>query len=280
MEVHQLAYFVAVAEELNFTRGARRVRVAQSAVSAAVARLEKEFGLDLFVRVGRGVKLTQAGERLLDRARATLASIEATRVDLTALHLGLEGKVTVGVSSDPGAVDLPVAVAAFHQRHRAVRVHLVCSSQPVPQRLAAVVDGTYDLALVPVPAEPLDGVVLELIGQVRIALAVPAQHRLAARPVDYADLTEEVFVDRPVGWGSRDWVDRAFESHGASRSVPIEADDVGYAAALVAAGVGIGFLPADVVGVHPGLASVDWSIRRARGPWAWPDRGTGRSPPW
>lgn len=79
MELRHLEYFLAVAEELNFTRAARRLHVVQSGVSAAVRALEHELGAPLFERTSKQVALTAAGEALLPEARATLAAAQAAR---------------------------------------------------------------------------------------------------------------------------------------------------------------------------------------------------------
>src|SRR6201996_535428 len=97
MELHQLEYFVAVAEELSFTRGARRAHVVQSAVSAAITRLERELDAPLFERTRRKVVLTDAGAVLLPEARATLAAAQGARDAVAAGRGGLRGAGSGGV---------------------------------------------------------------------------------------------------------------------------------------------------------------------------------------
>src|SRR4030081_1171298 len=80
MEMHQLAYLVAVAEEANFTRAARRLHVAQPGVSAQIARLERELGQQLFDRSGRTVRLTEVGAAVLPYARAALGAVAGARL--------------------------------------------------------------------------------------------------------------------------------------------------------------------------------------------------------
>ena len=97
MDVRQLEYFVAVAEELSFTRAAARCHVVQSALSYQIARLERENGVLLFERSSRSVRLAPAGEVLLPRARTVLAEVDLARAELTALAGVLTGRLRLGM---------------------------------------------------------------------------------------------------------------------------------------------------------------------------------------
>src|ERR1700758_4112561 len=97
-ELRHLRYFVAVAEELNFSRAARRLRMAQPPLSAAIRQLEAELGTNLFIRSSREVTLTDAGRVLLDGARRTLAEAERTVVAARRAGAGEIGSLRVGFS--------------------------------------------------------------------------------------------------------------------------------------------------------------------------------------
>src|SRR6266542_3688056 len=121
MDVRQLEYFIAVAEELNFTLAAARCHVVQSALSYQVARLEREHGLPLFERTSRSVRLTAAGERLLPRARAVLDQLDTARAELAELAGVITGRLRLGIIGSTGQA-APVVertLAAFHHRHPA-----------------------------------------------------------------------------------------------------------------------------------------------------------------
>jgi len=113
MELRQLAYFVAVADEGNFTRAAATVHVAQPGVSAQIRHLERELGQDLLDRSGRNVSVTEAGAAVLPYARAALAAVAGARQAVDELTGLLRGHVTIGtltsISSDQ--VDLPGLLA-------------------------------------------------------------------------------------------------------------------------------------------------------------------------
>lgn len=149
MELRQLTYFVAVAEELHFGRAADRLHIVQSAVSMQIQRLERELGAELFDRSPRRVRLTGAGERLLPEARAVLAAAERARAAV-APPSGLR----IGTSTGLGA-HLDRVLAAFARHAPDVPVELY--SLPVAERLARVAGGRLDAAFVRA-VEPVPGV--------------------------------------------------------------------------------------------------------------------------
>ncbi|MER6544765.1 LysR family transcriptional regulator [Streptomyces sp. NPDC001250] len=180
MELRQLSYFVAVAEELHFGRAAERLHIVQSAVSQQIQRLERELGAELFDRSPRRVRLTGAGERLLPEARAVLAAAERARAAVAA-PAGLR----LGTSTGLGA-HLDRVLAAFAERAPQVPVELV--SLPAGERLARVAAGRLDAAFVRA-AEPPAGVRVVPLWSDPLVAALPATHRLAGRDeIDLADL--------------------------------------------------------------------------------------------
>src|SRR5271170_2207931 len=107
MEMRQLEYFVAVADELSFSRGAAQVHVVQSAVSTAVAKLERELGIDLIDRSKLRITLTAAGATFLTEARATLNAARRARESVTEFRGQLSGTVDIGTLHTTGLIDLP-----------------------------------------------------------------------------------------------------------------------------------------------------------------------------
>ena len=113
MELRQLAHFVAVAEELHFTRAAARVHVVQSSLSASIHALEREMGAPLFVRDSRHVMLTQAGRALLPAARRALAAADEGRDAVAGIRGVLRGQLHVGAIQTLAVIDLPALLAGF-----------------------------------------------------------------------------------------------------------------------------------------------------------------------
>lgn len=200
MELRQLEYFVAVAEEGSFTKGARRVHVAQSAVSATIGKLERELGLALFARDAAGVTLTEAGTALLPEARGLLSAEKRARDTVEQVRGGLRGTIRIGTLVSVGArpasagllvVDLPEILGRFHVTHPLVAFRLSTAATGSAGHLAAVAAGELDLALVGTVIRPA-GVRLHHLGSVRYSLVCGRRHRLAdASSVRLEDLADE-----------------------------------------------------------------------------------------
>ncbi len=258
VELRDLKYFLAVAEERSFTRGAQRAGIVQSAASAAVHRLERELGQRLLDRGTRGVELTDAGRLVLDRARTMLGDARAVRDDLDALAGGLRGSVTLGTVLSTGELDLPAILTGFHHLHPGVSVRLRLSAGPENQHLHRLLDGEFDLSLVPQPDQPPAGVTITSVAQMRLVLVCRREDALArARDVRYRDIAPRDYIDFPSPWGNRALVDGLFQSDGITRHVAFEVVDVESAIALIRGGLGIGFLPDHVTDSQPDLVAVD-----------------------
>ncbi|GGV46374.1 LysR family transcriptional regulator [Streptomyces spectabilis] len=174
MELRQLQYFAAVADEGGFSRAAERLGIVQSAVSQQVRRLERELGVRLFRRTTRHVELTGAGERLLPEARAVLAAARRTRQVAADLAAG-GAPLRLGTVQGPGdriqrlLADLAAAAPGLPVRLR--RLGLA-------ERLAAVRSGELDAALVRAAATA-PGLELLPVWSDPLYVALPAAHRLA-----------------------------------------------------------------------------------------------------
>jgi DNA-binding transcriptional LysR family regulator len=188
MELRQLRYFVAVAEELHFGRAAERLLIVQSAVSQQVRRLERELGAELFDRSRRQVLLTDAGQRFLPEARAVLAAEQralATLAAHTAAHGG--GRLRIGTSTGMGE-RLDRVLDALADAEPSPRVEFV--SLPATARLEHVARGELDAAFVRgVEAGPPE-VRLIPVWHDPLLVVLSARHPLAGRPQGLADLAE------------------------------------------------------------------------------------------
>ncbi|HEV7882797.1 MAG TPA: LysR family transcriptional regulator, partial [Solirubrobacteraceae bacterium] len=122
MELRQLRYLVAVAEEQHFTRAAAREHVAQPALSQQIQRLEAELGLMLVQRTTRRVAMTEAGELLVARARRAIAELDAAHAELQSLAGVQAGRLSVGALHTMGPVDLSLLLATFHRSYPGVEL--------------------------------------------------------------------------------------------------------------------------------------------------------------
>ena len=242
MELRQLEYFVAVAEERHFTRAAQRVRVAQSGLSASIRSLEKELGAPLFVRSTRRVDLTDAGRALLAEARHALSTVDAAREAVAAVQGLLRGTLAIGTLQCLGGVDLIGLLVAFRTAHPGVEIQLRQGGSP--ELIDRVRSGDLDVAFVSEPPGGTPGIVFRTLLCQPMILACAADHPLAGRDrVALTELVDETFVDFPPGWVTRDVTDRAL-ADGRRTSGGARGERRDYAAGLGRARDGRGAGPA------------------------------------
>lgn len=225
---------MAVARERSFSKGAQRVHVAQSAVSTAVAKLERELGVALFDRSRVRIALTPAGETFLTEAGATLHAARRAKESVADLRGRLGGTVDLGTLLSSGPIDIPAALGRFHRAHPQVSVRLRQNTAGTAGHLAAVAEGSLDLALVAATGKVPANVALRLLANEPILFLCRRDHPLAQRrEVSIVDLADEVFVRFAEGWGIRRCTDRAFAGQGVHLESPYEVSDYGIAAGLV-----------------------------------------------
>jgi len=241
MELHQLSYFIAVADEGSFTRAAEKLLVSQPGVSAQVRRLERELGEELLDRSDRMVRPTAVGAAVLPYARAALAAVDGARVAVSELTGLLRGRAAVGTVTSPN-VDLAGLLAAFHEQHPMVEIALSVGDT---DRLAGeVLTGHLDAAILSIGAAAPGGLHLQVIVDQPIVAAVGHQHELAGRGVvTLADLAGQPLISLPRGSGLRARLDEACAAEGVSPRVAFEATSPEIVADLAAHGLGVAFLP-------------------------------------
>jgi DNA-binding transcriptional LysR family regulator len=238
VELRQLTYFVAVADECHFTRAAKRLHVAQSGLSASVRALERELGAELFVRNTRQVRLTPAGTALLTEARRTLAASDACSAAVAAVQGLLRGTLAIGSLQCLHVVHLPGVLAGFVADHPGLDVELRQGGSG--ELTSLVAQGKLDVAFVSRPAVHPDEVVVTSLATEPLVLACAPGHPLArADRVEPATLTGERFVDFAPDWGTRDLVDSVV----GPRHVALEVTDVHSLLDLVACGLGVALVP-------------------------------------
>ena len=192
MELRHLRYFVAVAEELNLTRAAARLHVAQPALSRQMKDLEEELETRLFERNRNGVQLTRGGKAFYQRARAILTSAaEAANEARTAAGV-ISGRLVLGFMSGLHLDHLAPVIDEFRRAHPKVEFDFQYSLQA--EQMKAVRAGRIEVAFVYLPAE-LDGLAHEIIWRLPVKVVLPQRHPLARRrSLDLADLRNEEFV--------------------------------------------------------------------------------------
>jgi DNA-binding transcriptional LysR family regulator len=252
MELRQLEYFVAVAEEANFTRAARRIHVAQPAVSAQIARLERELGQPLLDRSHRTARLTAAGEAALPFARQALRAVSDVRTAVDEVSELVRGSVTIGTVTAHN-VDMAALLAAFHSAHPAVEITLGTDDS------AALIDGVQsgrlDLAIASVGSgEVPDGLAVEVTTDEVFEAVVGAGDRWRRRSsVSLKTLTTRPLIALPVGTGIRRRLDEACAAANVPVRVAFEASTPLELADLAERGLGPAIVPQSVARSRPAL---------------------------
>ena len=238
-----LRAFLAVAEAEHVTEAAARLHLSQPTVTRAIGRLEDQFGVRLFDRPGRRVRLNGFGRALAGRADQIVAQLDAASTDITALLDPHAGPVRIGFMRSLGTWLVPDLIQSFKtvEPEAEFQLHQGLSEQVADLLLR----GDVDLILTsPRPRLP-EQAGWELLADERLELAVPPGHRLAARRrIRLAEVAAEPFVALATTSEFRELSDRLCREAGFSPAVAFEADDVATVRALVGAGVGIAILPA------------------------------------
>ncbi|MGR6091460.1 LysR substrate-binding domain-containing protein [Brevibacterium sediminis] len=256
MELQQLRYVLAVAEERNFTRAATKTHVVQSALSHQIKALERELGVRLFARTSRRVELTTAGHAFVAGARATLDAADRTVTEAVAATGQMRGSLSVGAIPTVTRLDLVAVLGRFHRTYPQVSVGLsVGGSVDFIERIRA---GSLDAAVLGLPEAAVPtGVASQVLARERLVAVLGPGHRFARRKrLRLADLTDEVFVDFPADSPGRSQSDRAFAEAGLTRTVAFESMLVDMMLDLIAHDLGIALLAPAVVPEGRGLITV------------------------
>ena len=247
MRYRRLGYFVAVAEELSFTRAAERLHMAQPPLSQQIALLEKGLGVTLFDRTRRTIRLTPAGAALLPEARRLLADLDDTERLVRRVGTGEIGRLTIGFV--PSAMNgcLPDLLRRFRGRYP--DVELVLREMAPDPLLRAVRDGRVDTGILYRPVADPELAQRVLSGE-NLVLALPEGHRAAGSvEISLHDLRDEPFIlpeqhDVP---GIHAAITATFTDAGvAPRTVQRGVWLMQTVLGLVAAGIGLALVPASV----------------------------------
>jgi DNA-binding transcriptional LysR family regulator len=253
LNVSRLHVLREVARRGSFSAAADALSYTQSAISQQIAALEAEAGMALLERRPRGVRLTSAGRTLLDHAEGILARLAAAEAELSAIAGLRGGQLRMASFPTAGATLMPVAIARFRAAHPEVELTLAEGEpEEIAPRLQA---GEFDLALLfefPDTADPLGESLTRSESLTRVALledplylALGRAHPLAARrELRLEDLHGEAWVQTSQASPCARHVVRACHAAGFEPNVSFESDDYQTAQGLVAAGVGVAFIPA------------------------------------
>ncbi|WP_010491996.1 LysR family transcriptional regulator [Paenibacillus elgii] len=247
MELRQLQYALQIAIDKNFSRAAEKLHIAQPSLSQQLSKLEKEIGVLLFQRTTNSVEVTYAGTRFVEKAQKILDMVEQLKQEMEDISQMRKGKLVVGSLPITGAHVLPLVLPVFQERYPEIDIVLVEETTSNLEQLTA--SGQADISLLSLPLID-DSLDYEPVIEEEIVLAVPPQHPLAARlteatnrTVDIAELQEEPFIALKRGQGFRQIAIELCKDAGFTPNIVFESSNIETVQSLVAAGMGIAFIP-------------------------------------
>jgi DNA-binding transcriptional LysR family regulator len=258
MDLRQLRYLVALADENHFTRAAAREHIAQPALSQQIRRLEEELGITLVERTTRHVTITDAGSVLVARGRRILAELDAANAELLALKGMESGRVRVGTMHTMGPIDVSLVLAIFHERHRGIELTVREESS---EELAAMVrHDELDLAFLSVTeqVESHDLGLHQLVLEELVVLLAPGHPLARRRRLGIADLKQEEFISFREGARLRELLFAAAREAGFQPNVKLESNESQRIRRLVSRGMGVAILPrSDAIAPGAEVAVID-----------------------
>ncbi len=242
MEIRQLRAFAAIAETHTFTAAAHRTHVTQAAISMQIRQLEIEIGVPLFVRTPRRVVMTEAGERLLERAHSILREHDAALGELAELAGAERGRLRLGSSSGMVSAELlPPILRELRKRHKHAEVSV--SSGTSMELVKHILAGDIDLAFVSLPVQARN-VETEVLSHDQLVAIASPRHKLAKqRVVSAFALAGEQLILGERGGNTRRLIDEFFAEAGLKPKVAMELSRQAAIKNMVVADMGVGIVP-------------------------------------
>ena len=261
MEFHQLRYVCAIADTGSFSRAAERCQIAQPSLSQQVLKLEKDLGAKLFDRLGRSVRLTEAGRAFLPYARSILSQRETARSSVADKCADVRGSVAVGVIPTIAPYLMPRYTATFTKKYPEAKLRIVEETTPI--LVESLRDLSIDLAILALPLRHKDLELFPLRTEPLFAV-LPRNHPLAAaKSLALKDLRGESFVMLRDGHCFRDLSIAACTHARVTPRIAFESGQFSSLFGMVAAGVGISLVPEMAIDTHAGCRYVRLNDARA-----------------
>jgi LysR family hydrogen peroxide-inducible transcriptional activator len=241
MEVHQLRYVCAIAETGSFSRAAEHCHVAQPSLSQQVLKLEADLGAKLFDRLGRSIRLTEAGRAFLPYARSILDQMEAARANVEDKRTDVRGSVAVGFIPTIAPYLMPACAGAFAKKYPEARLRIVEETTPV--LVEALRTLAIDVAVLALPLRHKEFEMFPLRSE-RVFAVLPEDHpRAAAKSLALKDLRGEPFVMLRDGHCFRGLSVAVCARARVRPRITFESDQFSSLLGMVAAGVGVTLVP-------------------------------------
>ncbi len=261
MEFHQLRYVCAVAETGSFSRAAERCQIAQPSLSQQVLKLEEDLGAKLFDRLGRSIRITEAGRAFLPYARSILEQVEAARASVAEKKADARGSVAVGVIPTIAPYLMPRYAAAFAKKYPDAKLRIVEETTPV--LIEGLRDLSIDLAILALPLRNKDLEFFPIRTEPLFAALPRDDPRAAAESLALKNLRGESFVMLRDGHCFRDLSIATCTHARITPNIAFESDQFSSVLGMVAAGVGISLVPEMAIDRDAGCRYVRLSDTRA-----------------
>ncbi|MGG2081781.1 LysR family transcriptional regulator [Lysinibacillus pakistanensis] len=241
MDLKQLQYFIAVTEQMNFSKAAEKLHISQPSLSNAIKKLEQEIGSPLLKRNTRNLQLTEAGELLYERAKVILKNMEVLKIEMDEVIVHGTSEVTIGVMESIKHW-LPKVIANYKRDYPQMMIHLVdiLGSKRVKKSLKS-----YKTHVI-ITNQRMDDDELEVqsLYEERLVAVLPLNHPLAEKDrLTFADLCNEPFIISTEGFQTRLDILSAFEQANVKMNIQYEIERFETAVSLVRENLGITILP-------------------------------------
>ncbi|MDU0200032.1 MULTISPECIES: LysR family transcriptional regulator [Paenibacillus] len=242
MELRQLQYAIQIAIERNFSRAAEKLHIAQPSLSQQLSKLEKEIGVLLFQRSTNSVELTHAGSLFVEKSQKILDMVEQLKKEMEDISQMKKGRLVVGSMPITGSTILPFVVPVFQTAYPDIEISLVEETSSNLETLT--MNGQTDISLLSLPLRE-ESLIYETLLEEEIVLAVPPRHPLtqAKEPISISQLEKEAFIALKKGQGFRKLTLDLCQNAGIVPNIVFESSNMETVQSLVAAGMGIAFVP-------------------------------------
>jgi LysR family hydrogen peroxide-inducible transcriptional activator len=261
MEFHQLRYVCAVADTGNFSRAAERCQIAQPSLSQQVLKLEEYLGAKLFDRLGRSIRLTEAGRAFIPHARAVLQHMEMARLSVADKNADLTGSVAVGAIPTVSPYLIPAYTTAFANKYPDAKLRIVEETTPV------LVEGlrtlSIDVAILALPLRHKDLELFPIRTEPLFAVMRKNHPRASAKSLALKDLRGESFVMLRDGHCFRDLSIQTCARARITPHIAFESGQFSSLLGMVAAGVGVSLIPEMAIDRNMGCRYVRLSDAQA-----------------
>ncbi|MEY2355477.1 LysR family transcriptional regulator [Lysinibacillus capsici] len=241
MDIKQLHYFIAVSEQMNFSKAAERLHISQPSLSNAIKKLEQEIGSPLLERNTRNLQLTEAGELLFERAKVIVKNMEVLKIEMDEVIVHGTRDITIGVMESIKHW-LPKVIANYKKDYPHMKIHLVdiLGSKRVKKSLKS-----YKTHLI-ITNQLMDDPELEVqtLYEERLVAVLPLHHPLAQKhTLTISDICEEPFIISTEGFQTRRDILTSFEQAGKNINIQFEIERFETAVSLVREHLGVTILP-------------------------------------